>query len=384
MLQRGNTALSWGILGLLSLALSVISGCSNASSDPSPSAIASVSSATTSASAALPQPSASASADEALAAQAGRGDGAGGGQKGKRFGEAFAYVDGKPVGVLRYFELPASLKSHDHKLLDGRVVQRYRVAEYLEALGVDLKKMKEVHFIGGRNRAAKISAAEISKHREDLTFSFTRGEGGKARVHWPASGIDVNTTIDVIVAVSAFVELEPPKFDSQKRKYLNPDGSKIDGIPYAKPEESLRGTRVYLDGALLGAVKRKRLPDATLSPSYDPKLPRFSLDSYLKWVGADPAKVQTIHLFQGDRLVARVSRDEWQRARNKAEFSVSTGSEGRVIVHFPTADGETSLAASALLVSQAKPVTALIAKAKVEAPTAGSSTPQAENEDSAQ
>lgn len=317
------------------------------------------------------------------AAHAGKGDGSGGGQKGKRFGEAFAYVDGKPVGVLRYLELPSSLKPHDHTLLDGRKVPRYRVAEYLESLGVDLSKLKEVHFIGGRNRAAKLAASEIVKHREDLTFSFTRGEGGKARVHWPASGIEVNTTIDVIVAMSAFVALDPPKFDSQKRRYLNPDGSKIDGIPYAKPEESLRGTRVYLDGALLGAVKRKRLPDSTLSPRYDPKKPRFSLDAYLKWAGADPAKVREIELLQGDRLIARLSAAEWRKARDSAEFSLAPASEGRIIVHLPESSGESSLSASAMQIFQAKPVTPRIASAKVEPARDGSPSPQDQNQDSA-
>lgn len=354
------------------------------SSDPiaAPSASANSSnSAASIASAAPVATSASAEVDE-TAAHAGRGDGSGGGQKGKRFGEAFAYVDGKPVGVLRYFELPPSLKPHDHTLLDGRKVPRYRVAEYLESLGVDLSKMKEVHFIGGRNRAAKLAASEILKHREDLTFSFTRGEGGKARVHWPASGIEVNTTIDVIVAMSAFVELEPPKFDAQKRQYLNPDGSKIDGIPYAKPEESLRGTRVYLDGALLGAVKRKRLPDSTLSPRYDPKKPRFSLDSYLKWVGADPAKVREIDLLQGDRVVGRVSKNEWSGARKTAEFSLSPGSEGRIIVHLQEGASESALSASAMQVFQSKPVPANLAKAQVQTGD-GSTQPQEPNQDSA-
>jgi hypothetical protein len=334
-------------------------------------------------SASVAPPSASAVVDES-AAHAGRGDGSGGGQKGKRFGEAFAYVDGKPVGVLRYFELPPGLEPHDHTLLDGRKVPRYRVAEYLESLGVDLAKMKEVHFIGGRNRAAKLAASEIVKHRKDLTFSFTRGAGGKARVHWPASGIEVNTTIDVIVAMSAFVALDPPKFDAQKRRYVNEDGSKIDGIPYAKPEESLRGTRVYLDGALLGAVKRKRLPDSTLSPRYDPKTPRFSLDSYLKWVGADPTKVREIDLLQGDRVVARVAASDWAKARNTAEFSLSPGSEGRIIVHLPEGSGESSLSASAMQVFQTKPAPTKLAKAKVEASTDGSTSPQDRNQDSAE
>ncbi len=383
MLQAWNMAHSTCNRRALASLVALFWGCSGDPLTVPSGSAASSNSAVFVASSSAPTASSSASALDESAAHAGRGDGAGGGQKGKRFGEAFAYVDGKPVGVLRFFELPESLKPHDHTLLDGRKVPRYRVAEYLEALGVDLAKMKEVHFIGGRNRAAKLAASEIVKHREDLTFSFTRGEGGKARVHWPASGIEVNTTIDVIVAMSAFVALDPPKFDSRKRQYLNEDGSKIDGIPYAKPEESLRGTRVYLDGALLGAVKRKRLPDSTLSPRYDPKMPRFSLDAYLKWAGADPAKVREIELLQGDRLIARLPAAEWRKARGSAEFSLAPGSEGRIIVHLPEGSGETSLSASAMQIFQAKPVTPRIASAKVEPAVDGSPLPQDRNQDSA-
>ncbi len=381
MLHAANAAFGWRFL----LVVSALLGCTRESSPgSSASASAPVSASTSAASSTSASAAASVSAEPAV--EGGRGDGSGGGEKAKRFGEPFAYVDGKAVGVMRYNELPLSLKAHDHTLLDGRKVPRYRVAEYLEAVGVKLADLKQLHLVGGRNRTAVVSGAEIRKHVKDLTFSFTRENAGKARIHWPGSGIEVEsrTTIDVVVAMIAYVELEPPRFELKTRKFLAADGTPIKGIPFAKPEESLRGTRVYRDGKLLGSVKRKRLPDSTLSPRYDVTKPRFSLDSYFSWVGIKPEQVSALAVFQGDRVVARMSAKEWEKLRKEAEFSIAPGSEGRIILHLPKAGGETSQAASALMVFERAPVPKRIGTAPIEPDEDGSTVDQVPAEETAQ
>lgn len=327
--------------------LTSLLGCPNAGPEASPDAGASTTNVSVS-----PEKSAESSVPSASVAvpTGGRGDGRGGGQRGQRFGDAAVYVDGKPKGVLRFLELPPTLKVRPQKLQDGREVARYRVAEYLESIGVDLAKLKTLHLRGGRSRVSIIPGSEVRKYKDSLLFSFTRGDSGKARMEWPDAPIEVNTTIDTMVAVTAYVERDPPRYDRQKRAYLDENGEKIEGIPFAKPEESLRGTRVYADGKLVASVKRKRLPDSVLSKSYTPKNPRFSLDSYLASTGVDPAKISTLAVVRGDFVVARLDAAAWKKAREKAEFSLAPGSEGRVIVHLPTADGgETALPSSALL-----------------------------------
>ncbi len=267
-----------------------------------------------------------------------------------RFGDAAVYVDGKPRGVLRYFELPPTLHVRPLKLQDGREVARYRIAEYVQSVGVDLSKVRAIHLSGGRGRVSILPGDELRKYEDSLLFSFTRGDSGKARVEWPDAPIKVNTTIDTMVFVSVYVDREPPAFDSKTRSFLDESGARIEGVPYAKPEESLRGTRVYSDGKLAGSVKRKRLPDSVLSKSYTVKNPRFSLDAYLGSIGVDTAKIRTLAVARGDFMVARLDAQTWKNQREKAEFSLAPGSEGRIIVPFPLENGgETAFPASAIL-----------------------------------
>ncbi len=326
--------------------------------------------------ASAPVTSGAASAPSADVPMGGRGDGRGGGQKAKRFGDASVFVDGKPRAVLRFLEMPASVKVYPKKLED-REVARYRLGEYLESLGVDLAKVKELHIVGGRGRTSILAGSEVLKHRETLLFSFSKGEGGKARVEWPDTKIEVNTTIDTIVAVCVYLELKPPAYDRKKLTFIDESGAKIQGIPYAKPEESLRGTRVYADGKLMGSVKRKRLPDSVLAKSYTPEKPRFSLDAYLASLGIDAAKLTTVAVVRGDFVVARLDAAAWKKAREKAEFSLVPGSEGRMLVHLPAEDGETSLPASSVLVFAA-PAPKRVTSAPVVKAVPGSEENQAE------
>lgn len=330
--------------------------CISCTPDPPPAGVTSASTAPLAASGSSVSPAVSASSDAPQPRAGGRGDGSGGGQRGKRFGDAGVYADGKPLGILRYFELPPTLSVRPQKLSDGREVPRYRIAEYLESVGVDLAKVKELHLQGGRSRASIIPGSELRKYRNELLFSFTRGDGGKARVEWPDAAIDVNTTIDTIVSMSVYLELQPPRFDTKRRAFLDETGKPFEAIPYTKPEESLRGTRVYIDGKLTGSVKRKRLPDSVLADSYTPQKPRFSIDKYLAGSGVDTTKLVGFAVVRGDGLVARLDGEAWKKAREKAEFSLAPGSEGRIIVHLPKPDGsETALPASALLAYVHKP-----------------------------
>ncbi len=251
------------------------------------------------------------------------------GGKRRKFGDAAVFVDGVPRGVLRIRELPPKLARHDATLVDGRKVARWRLAEYLQVVGVDLAKLREVHVLGGRGRTAVIPASEIVRLKDALLFSFTRGEiGGKARIHWP-QGIQTNTTVDVVGAVSVYVEAVPPRYDKRERALFGADGAKIEGIPYASAEAIPKGTRVYRDGQYLGFVKKKLLADALLAPDATAADLRFSLAKFLASIGADPAKARAIDLVDGDAVSARLTPAMWLQIRDGASFAVTSGSRGR-------------------------------------------------------
>ena len=46
-----------------------------------------------------------------------------------------------------------------------------------------------------------------------------------------------NTTIDVVGALCAYVEKEPPRYDKKQRALFAADGTKFEGIPYANAED---------------------------------------------------------------------------------------------------------------------------------------------------
>jgi len=255
----------------------------------------------------------------------------------RRFREAAVYVDGKPIGVLKHSELPPTLPLRKQRLADGREVPRWRFSEYLTAAGVPFERVRAAHFLGGRDRAAVILGDELRKHKETLVFSFTRGDAGKPRVHWPA-GIVMNTSIDTIVAVTLYVDKEPPTYNSRDHSFSFADGKAIEGVPYAVPEEALKGTRVYVDGALVSAMKRKTLPNSMLVPGSDERAPRFSLDAWLTSAGVDPATARATDLLSGEDVITRLGPKEWATERKTLSFSLPRRSQGRIFLHLPPDD----------------------------------------------
>lgn len=305
------------------------------------------------------------------------------GNKGKRrkFGDAAVFVDGQPRGVLRVLELPQKLPRRDATLVDGRVVARWRVFEYLQILGVDVAKLKALHVLGGRGRTAVIPGDEIRRLEKELLFSFTRGAtGGKPRFHWPP-GIQSNTTIDVVGALCAYVEKDPPRYDKKLRALFAADGTKFEGIPYASAEDLPKGTRVYDDGKYLGAVKKKLLPDALLAVGSTVDNPRFSLEKYLTSRGLDPSRAKAVDFVDGDAIAFRLDPEVWKNIKDRAAFSVGTGSRGRatLFVSDPPPGLPAELLMSSILV-HGKVAPPLPAERLTPKDRAGSREPQVDSE----
>jgi hypothetical protein len=219
-----------------------------------------------------------------------------------RLGEVGVYVDGKVVGVMRITELPPALQPRQVDIGAGQKAPRYTIADYAKALGVDLAKVRALHVQGGE-RVAVVGGDEVRRVADQWAFSFTQGVRGKPRMHWPA--MNVNTTIDMVSALTFFVDKEPPVINGQ-REYVYPDGTQVVGVPYAAAEAT-KGTRVYVDGTLVGTLKRKDAQDRLVG-------------AYLDGLGVTSSP-RAVDLVDADNVFHRFTPAEWAATRSDLAFT---------------------------------------------------------------
>ncbi len=256
------------------------------------------------------------------------------GKKGGNFKESAVYVDGQAKGILRFSELPSSIKPSALPEIDGLDVARYyRLADYLEAIGVDLAKIREMQIYGSHDRIAIITGDEIRTLRAGLVFDFTQRTGGKARARWAQTHVlPHHPMVDVIMNISIYVDKAAPTL-AHGDMWL--DGKVVDDpVPYVG-DGVPKGTRVYADGKLDGWVRRKQLPSKLLAPHSGEAHAKFSTDAFAAWLGADMRSVKAVDFFDGDSFLARVDGKTWEKTKGEYVFELPTRSHGQVRQLFP-------------------------------------------------
>jgi hypothetical protein len=266
----------------------------------------------------------------------------GGGAKQKRFGQSPLYVDGKPVAVVAYGELPAWLPTRPVKLGDGRPANRFRLAEYFEALGIPVSKIQQLHLYGGRGRVAIIPGDEIRRLKNDFLFSFTEGDSGKMRMHWDHK-LQVSDTIDKVQAVAVYIEKKPPAWDRGKWGLVDEQGAKIEGFPYV--ERPLKGgVRFYLDGRIVHHLKRNQTFERKIEPDrLVDGTPYFRVFHYLEETGVETDAVVALELVDQNTIVRRIEGDELKAIRAGLEMSAPPASSGHVTFHLGPEGSRTTL-----------------------------------------
>lgn len=255
------------------------------------------------------------------------------GEKKRRFPEASVYVDGTAIAGVKFLELPANLPVRWKTYEGGKTVRRYRLAEYLEALGVDLEGIRELHIYGGRGRISIVSGAELRRVRDTLLFSFTQDQRGKPRMHYPSDGVATNTQVDLVTDLVVYAKFAPPFYDRKTRVVsFEEGGTPIEGIPYAAGER-LGGTRVYLDGRLVGAIKRKSLPDKLVEPgSPERGATRYFLRAYLEEAKIPLDSLKAVELVSGDDVAATYDAAAFAEKSPSMMFTLPKRSRGRIQV----------------------------------------------------
>lgn len=306
-------------------------GCGD-SAQPKPASSSNVtSSSAPAASAAAPAASASAAAEH--------------GNRRKKFGkdEVVVYLDGTPMAVMRNAELPPALEPElvtreESQPTNAPPRERepkplWPMGDYLEAIGVETDKIKEIHMIGG-NRAAIMKGAELIRLGPKLRFAFTRTDEGKPHMDWPTEPYEVSTTVDRFYTVAIYQEKEPPKFNRKQREFQMPDGSAVKGVPYVDKEQSIAGTRIYVDGHLKGAVRRKKLPKEAQVEGQERQ---FYLGKYLETLGIDVANMKAADFCQKDFVIARLDAAKLRELLPKMVFDMSGEKRrrGKITVEIP-------------------------------------------------
>ncbi len=244
----------------------------------------------------------------------------------KMFRDPGVYLDGKPIGMLKWGELPVKLKPTWHKEEAAipfkgnqprtKIVRqrRYRFIDYFKALGIDVKAIKEVHMYGGAKRSiALVIKGDAFRANPSFAFRFGSDVFGKPIPACPSKYFSDAGCPDNINAIAVYIDKKPPE---RRGGYFYLNDKKVEGIPYYGIP--LRGgVRVYLDGPFVAHIKRHKLESVQdlegVSRLIDGQRV-FSLFAFLKTQGVDTKKVSQAWLIHHDRFVREVSRAELKKA----------------------------------------------------------------------
>lgn len=266
-----------------------------------------------------------------------------------RWRDTAVYVDGRPVGVLDFGELPIGLhpvwvkEKHSVEIEPGSKgptfkwveARRYRFTDYLKALGVDLRQVKELQMMGPKaTEITVVSGAELrSKKAEGFQFRFGSLVGGKPiPVLPPNFGNRIQP--DKIGAVMVYVHRKPPVVKGDEGMFL--DGKPVDDVPYFG-EPMRGGVRIYFDDRLALQLEPPLLQSLPSTPSPDGQR-RYSLWALLQSQGIDTTKIVEGWAIADERRKARFSAEALQ----KMSFEVPRQGHNQLLL------GEAQVPASAL------------------------------------
>lgn len=239
------------------------------------------------------------------------------------------YVDGVQVAVLRAGEMP----SLPALTLEGGS-KRYLVADYLKAIGVAPESLKSIHFHGNQDRIASIEGAELRKDPKRFQFQFVGGDTGAPLQRWDTEGLKNEFVANEIRRVTVYVKKAPAPIHPQKRCHLGPDGECSDAIPYSDGTVA-KGTRVYVDGKMVGFVKRRQVGEALAMGDTAEGEHKFSVAKLVASMGVDPNGMTNVELMAGDDVIARSSGEDFLKNASNVWFTLPKHNHGKVRIHVP-------------------------------------------------
>jgi hypothetical protein len=277
--------------------------------------------------------------------------GGGEGTGGNRWKDIGVYVDGRPVGVVSFGELPIGLKptwiveEHSIEFEAGyqgprtrkSYARRYRFVDYLKAVGVDVPKVKEIQVLGPKETAVIIASGKElrSSKGQNFMFRFGGSVGGKAIPVVP-DGFGNGVMPDKMSCVMVYIDKKPPTLLPDEGLAL--DGKVVDGVPYYG-EPMRGGVRVYVDDRLSVALKPQALDESPAETGAD-GTKHWKLASVLKQNGIDLTKIVEAWGIADERRKHKFTRAEL----DTLTFTLNPQQKNEILV----GDGKARVSALAL------------------------------------
>ncbi len=241
------------------------------------------------------------------------------------------YVDGVQVAVFRAGELPAIPVLP----LEGGG-KRFKIYDYLKGIGVAPESIKSIHFHGNGDRIASVEGTELRKEKDRFQFSFVSGDSGPPLTRWDTDHLKNEFVVHEIRRMTIYVKKPSPAIHPTKQCHVGADGDCSEAIPYSDGQVA-KGTRVYLDGKMIGFVKRRQVTDAMMvgTAAADPSETKYSVAKLVAGMGADPNSVKTVELMAGDDVIARATGEQFSTLASQTNFTLPKHQHGKVRVHVP-------------------------------------------------
>jgi len=239
------------------------------------------------------------------------------------------FVDGVQTAVLRWGDLPTIASETNES---GTHI--FRLYDYLKAIGVTPETVKSVHLHGNGDLIASVEGSELVKDKARFKFQFLAGDTGAPVSRWDTDGLKNEFVVHEFRKVTVYVKKPSPVIDKQRQCHLGDDGACTAEVPYASGP-AVKGTRVYVDGKMIGFVKRRQLADALVLGATDAGDRKYSVARLIAQLGGDPNGIKAVELVAGDDVVARADADQWKRIAPDFFFTLPRHHHGKVRVHVP-------------------------------------------------
>lgn len=275
----------------------------------------------------LPAPAKAAAEMDAELEMAAANDPAVHGQRKKVGIEVPVFVDGKPVAVLRYGELPRNMELlADPEQPKGRKYL-YRLQDYLTSVGVNVAAIQTMHLRDLREKVVTVEGAELRRDKNRFMFAFMQGTTGIAHTQWSTEGLKDGLHIDEIAMINIYAKTPAAEVDRERHCYVK-EGQCTSELPAGL--EAPKGTRVYLDHRFLGYVKRRSLSDSMIVGRLDDGSYRYSLAKFAAGVGVNDGEIANVEITSGDEVVARLDKKSWIERRDQYSFELGKHQHGKV------------------------------------------------------